>query len=117
MLGNLFAQPLAMSSLVYFLFWSPPPHIPYISSPNQCLLFATHENGVELTGKEWQIDSITDCRKNDRCIFFNRPCGVGLQSGQFERILKILDSESVDVLKMGSLKRESWRAMEDIVWV
>jgi len=22
--------------------WSPPPHIPHISSPNQCLLFATH---------------------------------------------------------------------------
>ena len=32
-LGNLFAQPLSMSSLVYLLVWSPPPHIPYISSP------------------------------------------------------------------------------------
>ena len=41
-LDNLFAQPLSMSSLVYLLVWSPPPHIPYISSPNQCLLFATH---------------------------------------------------------------------------
>ena len=28
-----FAQPLSMSSLVYLLVWSPPPHIPYISSP------------------------------------------------------------------------------------
>ena len=28
--GNLFAQPLSMSSLVYLLVWSPPPHIPYI---------------------------------------------------------------------------------------
>jgi len=34
--------PPSMSSLVYLLVWSPPPHIPYISSPNQCLLFATH---------------------------------------------------------------------------
>jgi len=39
-LGNLFAQPLSMSSLVYLLVWSPPPHIPYISSPNQCLFAA-----------------------------------------------------------------------------
>jgi len=37
-LGNLFPQPLSMSSLVYLVVWSPPPHIPYISSPNQCLL-------------------------------------------------------------------------------
>jgi len=33
-LDNNFAQPLSMSSLVYLLVWSPPPHIPYISSPN-----------------------------------------------------------------------------------
>ena len=39
---NLFAQPLSTSSLVYLLVWSPPPHIPYSSSPNLCLLFATH---------------------------------------------------------------------------
>ena len=26
--------------------WSPPPHIPYISSPNQCLLFATHAHTI-----------------------------------------------------------------------
>jgi len=45
-LGNLFAQPLATSSLVYLLVWSPPPHIPYISSPNQCLLFATHAHTI-----------------------------------------------------------------------
>jgi len=31
-----------MSSLVYLLVWSTPPDIPYVSSPNQCLLSATH---------------------------------------------------------------------------
>ena len=45
-LGNLFAQPLSTSSLVYLLVWSPPPHIPYISSPNQCLLFAAHAHTI-----------------------------------------------------------------------
>ena len=39
------SQPLSMSSLVLFV-WSPPPHIPYISSPNQCLLFAAHAHTV-----------------------------------------------------------------------
>jgi len=28
------------------LVWSPPPHIPYISSPNQCLLFAAHAHTI-----------------------------------------------------------------------
>ena len=46
MLGNLFAQPLSMCSLVYLLACSPPPHIPYISSPNQCLLFAIHAHTI-----------------------------------------------------------------------
>ena len=32
--------------LVYLLAWSPPPHIPYVSSPNQCLLFATHAHTI-----------------------------------------------------------------------
>jgi len=36
-----FAQPLSTSFLVCLLVWSPPPHIPYISSPEQCLLFTT----------------------------------------------------------------------------
>jgi len=45
-LGNLFAQPLSTSSLVYLLAWSPAPHIPYISSPNQCLLFAAHAHTI-----------------------------------------------------------------------
>ena len=35
-----------MSCLVYLLVWSPPPHIPYISSPNQCLLFAAHVHTI-----------------------------------------------------------------------
>jgi len=35
-----------MSSLVYFLVWSPPPYIPYISSPNQCLVFAAHAHAI-----------------------------------------------------------------------
>jgi len=42
----IFAQPLSMSSLVYLLVWSSPPHIPYISSPNQCLLFAAHAQTI-----------------------------------------------------------------------
>jgi len=32
--------------LVYLLVWSPPPHIPYISSPNQCLLFAARAHTI-----------------------------------------------------------------------
>ena len=40
-LHNLFPCPL-----VYLLVWSPPPHIPYISSPNQCLLFAAHAHTI-----------------------------------------------------------------------
>jgi len=43
---TLFARPLSMSSLVYLLVWSPPPHIPYISSPNHCLLFAAHAHTI-----------------------------------------------------------------------
>jgi len=48
MLGNLFAQPLSVSSLVYLLDWSPPPHIdiPYISSPNQCLFLTAHAHTI-----------------------------------------------------------------------
>jgi len=46
MIGNLFAQPLSTSSLVYLLDWSPPPHFSYISSPNQCLLFAAHAHTI-----------------------------------------------------------------------
>ena len=38
--------PMSMSSLVYLLVWSPTPNIPYISSPNQCLLFATHAHTI-----------------------------------------------------------------------
>jgi len=26
--------------------WSPPPHIPYISSPNQCAIFAAHAHTI-----------------------------------------------------------------------
>jgi len=29
------------------------------------------ENGVELTGSEWQIDTISDCGDKDRCTFFD----------------------------------------------
>ena len=35
-----------MSSLVYLVVWSLPPHIQNISSPNQYLLFATHAHTV-----------------------------------------------------------------------
>ena len=41
-LHNLFPCPL----LVYLLVWSPPPHIPFISSPNQCLLFTAHAHTI-----------------------------------------------------------------------
>ena len=40
-LHSLFPRPL-----VYLLVWSPPPHIPYMSSPNQCLLFTTHAHTI-----------------------------------------------------------------------
>jgi len=39
---NLFPQSLSKFSLVYLLAWHPPVHTPYISSPNHCLLYATH---------------------------------------------------------------------------
>jgi len=42
----IFLHNLSTSSLVYLLVWSPPPHIPYISSPNQCLLFITHAHTI-----------------------------------------------------------------------
>ena len=45
-LAIFFEQPLSTSFLVYLLVWSPPPHIPYISSPNQCLLFTTHAHTI-----------------------------------------------------------------------
>ena len=45
-LDDLFAQTLSKSSLVYLLLWSPPPHIAYISSPNQCLIFAAHAHTI-----------------------------------------------------------------------
>ena len=45
-LAIFFAQPLSMSSLVYLLVWSPPPHIPYMSSPKRFLLFATHAHTI-----------------------------------------------------------------------
>ena len=42
-LDSRFAQPLSLSTvLIYLLVWNPPLHTPYISSPNHCLLFATH---------------------------------------------------------------------------
>jgi len=34
--------PVKFTCLVYLLVWHPPLHTPYISSPNHCLLFATH---------------------------------------------------------------------------
>jgi len=46
MLGDLFAQPLSMSFFSLPLAWSPSLHIPYISSPNQCLFFAAHAHAI-----------------------------------------------------------------------
>jgi len=41
-----FAPPLSTSSLVHLLVSNHPLHTPYISSPNHCLLFATHVNTI-----------------------------------------------------------------------
>ena len=41
-----FCTTSSMSSLIYLLVWSPPPHIPYTSSSNQCLLFAAHAHTI-----------------------------------------------------------------------
>jgi len=35
-----------VQSIASVLFKLPPPHIPYVSSPNQCLLFATHAHTI-----------------------------------------------------------------------
>jgi len=43
---SLFPQPLSKFSLVYLLAWHPPLHTPYISSPNHCLIFATHAHTI-----------------------------------------------------------------------
>ena len=39
-------QSFCTTSFHVLLVWSPPPHIPYISSPNQCLLFAAHAHTI-----------------------------------------------------------------------
>jgi len=43
---SLFPQSLSKFSLVYLLAWYPPLHIPYISSPSHCFLFATHAHTI-----------------------------------------------------------------------
>ena len=42
----IFLHNLSPCPLVYLLVWSRPPHIPYISSPNQCLLFAARAHTI-----------------------------------------------------------------------
>ena len=42
----IFLHNLSPCPLVCLLIWSPPPHIPYISSPNHCLLFTTHAHTI-----------------------------------------------------------------------
>ena len=39
-------QSFCTISFHVLLVWSPPPHIPYISSPSQCLLFAAHAHTI-----------------------------------------------------------------------
>ena len=56
-LAIFFAQPLSMSPLVYLLFWSPPPHMPYISSPIH-LVHATFIPLHILCTHMWQL---VDC--------------------------------------------------------
>jgi len=41
-----FPQSLSKFSLVYLFAWHPPLHTAYISSPNHCLLFATHAHTI-----------------------------------------------------------------------
>jgi len=43
---SLLTQSLSKFSLVYFLAWHPLLHTPYMSSPNHCLLFATHAHTI-----------------------------------------------------------------------
>jgi len=43
---RLFPQSLSKFSLVYLLAWHPPLHTPYISSPNNYLLFTTHDHTI-----------------------------------------------------------------------
>jgi len=45
-LYSLFPQSLSRFSLVYLLACYPPPYTPYISSPNNCLLFAAHAHTI-----------------------------------------------------------------------
>jgi len=44
--NSLFPQSLSKFSLVYLLDWHHLLHTPYISSPNHCLLFATHAHPI-----------------------------------------------------------------------
>ena len=67
MLGNLSAQPLSMSSLVYLFVWSPPPHIPYISS-NQCLLFAAHAHTIAICFAKYQYYITTRRKADAKCV-------------------------------------------------
>jgi len=46
MCSAIFLHNLSLCTLVYLLVWSPLPHTPYISSPNQCLLFVTHAHTI-----------------------------------------------------------------------
>ena len=46
MSDSLFPQSLIKFSLVYLLVCHPPLHILYVSSPNHCLLFATHAHTI-----------------------------------------------------------------------
>jgi len=41
-----FPQSVSKFCLVYLLAWHPPLHTPHISSPNHCLLFATHAHTI-----------------------------------------------------------------------
>jgi len=43
---TVFFHNLSKFSLVYLWAWHPPLHSPYISSPNHCLLFATHAHTI-----------------------------------------------------------------------
>jgi len=65
-----------MSSLVYLLVWSPPLHIPYISSPNQCLFCNTCPYNHNVFCCSTKIISSVPCF----CLNSSLPCSILLRT-------------------------------------
>ena len=72
-LHNLFPCPLWR----YLLVWSRPHHIPYITSPNQCLLFAAHAHNIAACFAVVSIlyHPLINCKDYDnRWIYLGQVC-------------------------------------------